>query len=124
MNWLAVACGGAIGACLRYSLALSFASYGFRFPIATFAANMLGCFLMGLGFVFIVEKALLSDVWRHFLLVGMLGAFTTYSTFSVEVLSLLTDHYWKTALAYWLGTAILSVLGAGLGVYVAKQLIS
>ncbi|WP_370978528.1 fluoride efflux transporter CrcB [Agaribacterium sp. ZY112] len=123
MNWLAVAMGGAIGACLRYGLALSFASAGFRFPVATFIANMGGCFLMGLGFIFIVEKAMLSDLWRHVLLIGMLGAFTTYSTFSVEVVSLLVDQYWKTAFLYWFGTAVLSVVSAAIGIGVAKQLI-
>jgi len=63
MNWIAVAVGGALGACLRYALALGFTPLDSRFPIATFTANALGSFLMGLGFILIVDIRI--DGYRH-----------------------------------------------------------
>lgn len=123
MNWIAVAAGGAIGACLRYSLAIGFAPLGFRFPVATFIANTLGSFLMGLGFVLIVERALLSDTWRHLLLVGLLGAFTTFSTFSIESYSLLKDELYKAAAIYMFASVLISLFSAAMGVALAKNFI-
>ena len=121
MNWLAVATGGAIGACFRYAFALMCAPLGVRFPLATFLANSIGCFLMGLGFVLIVERGLLNDVWRHLLLIGLLGAFTTFSTFSIESLSLLRDELYKTAALYVGASVIVSLLSASIGMFVAKN---
>jgi CrcB protein len=122
MNWIAVALGGAIGACCRYSLTLYFPFGETRFPWATFIANGLGCFIMGIGFVLLTERLMLSDSWRHFLLVGGLGAFTTYSTFAIEAVLLLQKQEFKLALAYVLGTLVTCLVGSILGVSLAKTL--
>jgi len=123
MNWIAVAVGGALGACLRYALALGFTPLDSRFPIATFTANALGSFLMGLGFILIVERAVLGDLWRHFLLIGLLGAFTTFSTFSIESLSLLKNELYLMAALYVLASVVMSLLFASMGIAIAKYFI-
>ena len=124
MSWLFVALGGACGASLRYFIALQFSPLTTKFPWGTFLANSLGCFFMGLGFLLIVEKALVPELWRHFLLVGLLGALTTFSTFSIEVLSLIQIHAWKYALVYVFASVFVSILSAALGLSVAKTIFS
>ncbi len=91
--WLAVAVGGALGALGRYGLSIWLApvSVG-RFPFPTLAANVLGCVLIGILHVLIVERALLPAIWRELLMIGVLGAFTTFSTFSIDTLGLWQNH--------------------------------
>ena len=93
MQWLAVALGGACGAVARYGVNLWLApvSVG-RFPFATLAVNVFGCAAIGVLHVLIVERALLPAVWRELLMVGMLGAFTTFSAFSIDTLGLWQNH--------------------------------
>ncbi|MFZ5654873.1 MAG: fluoride efflux transporter CrcB [Pseudomonadota bacterium] len=91
--WLAVAAGGALGALGRYGLSawLAPVSAG-RFPFATLLANVLGCALIGILHVLIVERALVPAVWRELLMIGVLGGFTTFSTFSIDTLGLWQNH--------------------------------
>lgn len=85
---LLVAAGGAIGATARYGFSLALINSAARFPFATLAVNILGSFLLGLLFAYSQQQAV-SESWRLFLGVGILGAFTTFSTFSVEVVVLI-----------------------------------
>lgn len=88
MSFLWVAMGGAIGASARYGVSLMLESSVGRFPFATLTVNILGSFLLGLLFA-INQHHSVADHWRLFIGVGVLGAFTTFSTFSVEVVSLM-----------------------------------
>lgn len=115
MAWIYVALGGAIGACSRYSLALLFANYGSRFPWATFVANGAGCFLMGLGFALIVEREFVNQDLRQLLLVGLLGALTTFSTFAIESLSLIQNQNYKLAIIYVAGSLLMSLCACFVG---------
>lgn len=85
---LLVAAGGALGASARYGVSLALINSAGRFPFATLTVNILGSFLLGLLFAYSQHTAI-SEGWRLFLAVGVLGAFTTFSTFSVEVVALL-----------------------------------
>jgi CrcB protein len=108
---LAVAGGGALGALGRYSLSLWLAPLEpGKLNYATLVANVIGSFLIGLAFVFIVEKWHLPPVFRHLLMVGFLGAFTTFSTFALEVLVLLQQGQTGGALAYIAASVLLSLL--------------
>lgn len=120
LNYIAVAIGGAMGAMGRYAISMAFIGHTSKFPIATFCANALGCLLMGLGFVIIVEKALLPEVWRCLLLVGGMGALTTFSTFSLELFSLVQSGHMKMALAYLVSSVVASLVGIVLGVSLAR----
>ena len=87
---LAIAAGGAVGSVLRYAVSTGvYSVLGRNFPYGTLAVNVIGSFLMGLLFVLMVERLDMSAVWRMAILVGFLGAFTTFSTFSIETVNLL-----------------------------------
>lgn len=90
MRWIAIAAGGALGAVLRYGLSgWVHGLAGTRFPWGTLAVNVTGSFLLGLGMAAALSHAG-NDLWgRHFWAIGVLGAFTTYSTFSYETVALL-----------------------------------
>ena len=87
---LSIAAGGAIGALLRFWFS-SGAHYllGKGFPYGTLLVNVLGSFIIGAVYVFMVERGQLSEDWRAFLIIGLLGAFTTFSTFSFETINLI-----------------------------------
>lgn len=88
LHFFCVAAGGAIGASGRYAIGLAMQSFGLRaFPFATLTVNILGSFLLGLLLAYGQQQSV-SETTRLFLGVGVLGAFTTFSTFSVEVVTL------------------------------------
>ena len=96
---LAIAAGGAVGSVLRYAVSTGvYSMLGRNFPYGTLAVNVIGSFLMGLLFVLMVERLDMSAVWRMAILVGFLGAFTTFSTFSIETVNLLQGGDFMRAL--------------------------
>jgi len=109
---LAVALGGASGALLRYGATLLTQRYlGQRFPWGTLLVNLMGCFLLGALLAWSSERSALSEPTRLFLTVGLLGAFTTFSTFGNETLELLRDGATAAALGY-VGVSLVCGLGA------------
>lgn len=120
---LAVALGGALGAVSRYWLMLWIGSLaGTRFPWGTAVVNVLGSVVIGVLYVLISERMLLSEQWRGLLVVGYLGAFTTFSTFSLDTLLLLQDGRWLPALGYVAGSVLLCLAGAWLGMLLMRAL--
>lgn len=111
MNLLAIGLGGALGALLRYGVS-GFVQKLFTslFPWGTLCVNLVGCFL--LGFLFqIFQNVVVSLEWRSFLLIGFLGAFTTFSTYSLETVNLLEEGEIKIAL---INLFLQNFLGIGL----------
>ncbi|MFP5304586.1 MAG: fluoride efflux transporter CrcB [Gammaproteobacteria bacterium] len=101
-QWLAVAVGGALGAVARFAVArVSTTLLGPAFPFGTLLVNVLGSFVAGLLYVRLIEQGIADGGLRALLIVGFLGAFTTFSAFSVETLRLLED--------VGLGSALLNV---------------
>ena len=89
---LAVALGGSIGAVSRYLVTnYIFIRWHCHWPWATFIVNAAGCLAMGFLMVLITEKGLLTPYWRLLLCVGFLGGLTTFSSFSYESLTLLSE---------------------------------
>ena len=122
MTWLAVALGGALGAMSRYWVYNAFLGWnGNRFPHATLAVNVLGSFLIGLAFVLLTERVQIGPEWRGFVTVGFLGAFTTFSTFSLDALGLMGQGHYGAALAYILGSVLLCLLAAAAGLGLARE---
>lgn len=115
MSWIFVAMGGAIGACARYGLGLAFKPQPGELPLATLTANVLGCFLMGVLFVVIVDRHWLPETLRPALMVGFLGALTTFSSFAIEALGLWQTHHSALAVGYVVLSIILCLCAVWLG---------
>ncbi|XOV88569.1 MAG: fluoride efflux transporter CrcB [Pseudomonadota bacterium] len=124
MNELvAIGLGGALGAVARHGVAhVCNLLFGTQFPYGTLVVNVVGSFLIGILFVLLVERALLPPVWRSVLIVGFLGAFTTFSTFSLQTLALFEEGRAGAALVYVGASVIVCVLAAALGLALARQL--
>ena len=120
---LFIALGGASGAVSRYLLANWVHSlWEGKLPMGTLLVNMVGSFAIGVVYVLLVERQLIHADWRGVLMVGFLGAFTTFSTFSLETISLLEAGHVVHALAYMLGSAVLCVVMAGLAIQLTRVL--
>lgn len=117
MSWLFVALGGAIGASGRYAISLWIAANSAsHFPWSTWLVNVIGSFLMGVVFVCVVEQQLLNGYWRQLLSIGLLGAFTTFSTFSLDALSLVNSGFWLQGLMYILSTVVVCFVAVAVAV--------
>ena len=120
---LAIAAGGAVGALLRYGVSTATHTYlGRAFPYGTLAVNVVGSLLMGLLFVLLVERSAAPPEWRAAILIGLLGAFTTFSTFSVETVGLMEEGRLGAALLNIAGSALLCVGACWIGLVLARKL--
>lgn len=120
---LAIGIGGAIGSLLRFWMSdwvHSFAGRGF--PYGTLTVNVLGCLAMGVLFVLLTERFSDNAVLRAGILIGVLGGFTTFSSFSIETFGLMEQGaYIKAALNMAL-SLVLCVGGTWIGVILGRQL--
>lgn len=123
MQWFAVAAGGALGALGRYGLNALVANYShLRFPLGTLLANLIGSILIGVMFVLILERGVLPPIWREFMMIGVLGAFTTFSTFSLDTISLWHNGEFLTAALYVLANVVLCLLFTFVAISLARML--
>ncbi|HIG66348.1 MAG TPA: fluoride efflux transporter CrcB [Porticoccaceae bacterium] len=121
MHWLAVALGGALGSMARYALSTwIFQVSSHKFPYATLTVNVLGSFVMGVLFVVIVEKAALPQEMRNLLMIGFIGAFTTFSTFSLDALGLWQNGHLFMAFIYTLATVILCIIAISSAIWLTR----
>jgi len=119
----AVAAGGAIGAVLRWLVASSVQRMaGGAFPWGTFAVNALGSLLLGFLFVWLIERSTAGELVRLAITVGFLGAFTTFSTYSLESVRLLQEGAFGMALGNVLGQVVVCLTLTWLGVQLARSL--
>lgn len=110
MNWFLVACGGAIGASARYALSLWFIKPHMLFPWATWSINLIGCTLAGVFFALSQAYPVLQQQARLLFMVGILGGFTTFSSFGLETFQLLRQGHSALALSYVVSSVMLGVL--------------
>ena len=113
---LLVAAGGAIGSVLRWWMSVAIQrSAPTTFPWGTFAVNALGSLAIGVLAGLVAARVLESHAARAFLVVGLLGGFTTFSAFSLESLGLIRDGRWILALAYAVGSVVIGIVAAAIG---------
>ena len=119
MTLLLVALGGALGSVLRYKIdGWVQAGAGGVFPWGILLVNVTGCFVAGLLMTVLLERTSVSDEVRTGLLVGVLGGYTTFSTFSLQSLDLADAGLW----GYVALNVLASVAGALLAVWLGQQL--
>lgn len=116
----AVAAGGAIGSAGRYGLAAALPHQPTDFPWATFITNAAGCFAIGVLMVVVAQVLPGRPLLRPFLGVGVLGGFTTFSTYALEIQRMVDAGARGTAMAYLAGTVIAALAAAYAGSRVTR----
>ena len=115
LQFAAVGVGAALGAWLRWGLLIWLNAKLPAFPLGTLASNLIGGYLVGLAVAFFGARADLPPEWRLFVITGMLGGLTTFSTYSAEVTDLLLRGAYGTAtalaLAHLAGSIVLTMAG-------------
>ena len=120
---LFIAGGGAIGAIARYGTSLGvYSVLGRSFPYGTLFVNVAGSFLMGVLSIMLLERMNLGPEWRAAILVGFLGSFTTFSTFSIETLNLIEQGDFNRALLNMGLSLVLCIMAVWFGVNLGRQI--
>jgi CrcB protein len=116
-SMIAVAIGGAIGASIRFGVN-QLTLHVLQVPLfwATLAVNVVGCFFMGMAFNYFNQPAMVSETMRLFITVGLLGALTTWSTFSMETVLMIQNDQIVKAIGYTLLTTVCCFMAFWLGV--------
>ncbi|WP_291355035.1 fluoride efflux transporter CrcB [Acinetobacter sp. UBA3106] len=123
MNWLLVALGGAVGASLRYGAGVLLFKPSSGFPWTTWWVNLCGCLLAGIFFAYSQKFPVLQNEARLFLMVGILGGFTTFSSFGLETFQLLKHGQIVLALGYVISSVIAGVMVLAWGFYLFQWLL-
>ena len=119
---LAIAAGGAVGSVLRFWMSTWVHSFAGRtFPYGTLTVNVVGCLAMGFLFVLFVDRLSDNNVLRAGILIGVLGGFTTFSSFSIETFNLIEQGAWVKAAANMTGSLLLCVGATWVGVILGRQ---
>lgn len=123
MSGVYVALGGALGTLLRFGLTGWVQGLtGGTFPWGTMTVNVVGSILLGFAVVWLGAAATSIEL-RQFVTIGMLGAFTTFSTFTYEAAALMQDRDWSAAAGYVFGNLVVGLFGVVLGIGLASYLL-
>ncbi|BEV45258.1 fluoride efflux transporter CrcB [Afipia carboxidovorans] len=122
MNYLLIFVGGGIGASLRHAVnELCVRLFGLGFPIGTFLINITGSLVMGLIAGYLAFKGAAAQPWRLFVMVGLLGGYTTFSSFSLDAVTLYERGARGAALGYVVGSVALGIIGLVAGLAVVRH---
>ncbi|WP_009633518.1 fluoride efflux transporter CrcB [Synechocystis sp. PCC 7509] len=123
-NPIAISLGAVSGALSRYYLNLWFVeSFGDSFPYGTFFINITGCFVMGLFFTLATETVItITPEVRLLIATGFLGSYTTFSTYGLDTVSLISAKRFVPALIYGVGSAIVGIISIKLGIEIVRWL--
>jgi CrcB protein len=126
LNILLVAVGGAFGSVMRYLTGVAGARLlGLKFPYGTLAVNVLGGLLMGVLIgILALRGGENQERWRIFIGVGVLGGYTTFSSFSLEMARMIEAKAWGQALGYSLGSVVVCVSMVFLGMFLMRKLLA
>jgi len=119
---LSIAIGGAFGAVARYLINVSPLSSVFdKFPLPTFVINITGSFLIGFLMIVFADKMEVSENLRMAIIVGFLGAFTTFSTFEMEIFGLMRERQLLIAFPYLFLSVMIGFFGVMAGVALGRR---
>ena len=123
MEYIWVGIGGFLGANARYIVSAQVAQrHGVGFPYGTGLINLTGAFLIGAIFTILTDRVVADPLWRQFIVVGFLGGYTTFSSYTFEAVALVQDGRWEAALVYVVGSNVLGLLACFLGIVIARAL--
>lgn len=123
MEFLWVGIGGFLGANARYILGHAVAQrLGLLFPYGTLIVNLTGAFLIGMVLTILTNRVVDDPVWRQLTIVGFLGGYTTFSSYTYEAVGLMQQGRWPAALLYVLASNVLGLLACFAGIWVTKML--
>lgn len=124
MDYLWVALGGGLGASARYAVGDWFVRrYGDGFPIGTFVVNVSGSLLIGVIVTLLIEQLDVDPLWRRFLVIGFLGGYTTFSSYTYEAFALADEGEWGRAALYVLGSNLVGLLACVSGVFLVRAFV-
>ncbi len=120
-DWLLIFIGGGIGSTMRYGLARAVALAGpVAFPLGTLGANVLASLLLGMLVAYTDSKFSIDPAWRLFMGIGICGGFSTFSTYSFELLEMIRGSQYMSAAAYAIASMVLCVAAIAAGILVFK----
>jgi CrcB protein len=124
MVWVAIAVGGALGSMARHGVSVVVAGRWptMRFPLATMVVNVAGCLVIGLLAGLIMSGRITPRLhWREFVFVGILGGFTTFSTFGLDTITLARSPSMMPALWNVIGQVVLGLLAVQVGILLTSR---
>ena len=120
-RYVMIALGGALGAIARYGVAATIqARVPAGFPWGTFVVNVSGCLVMGVATTLLTERLVVNPQWRYLVPIGFIGAYTTFSTFELELFRANTEGAWLIGGAYLVGSVAAGYVALWLGVILAR----
>lgn len=124
MNYvLVIALGGALGSVLRFLISKIIQNYyPYNFPLGIFTVNFIGCFLIGLLATLFLDRFNVSQAWRAFILIGFLGGFTTFSSFTIDAVNLLRKGVELQGVMYVFISVVFCLLATWMGIILANKL--
>jgi CrcB protein len=123
MQILLIAIFGALGCLARYFLSLKITQWvGNLFPYGILIVNVLGCFLIGFLAMLLIHRWQADIIWRTAVLIGFLGGFTTFSSFTFDTIQMMEQGAWLKAGTYILLSVVFCLLATFLGIFLGKAL--
>jgi CrcB protein len=121
MEYLWVGLGGGAGAIARFFIGKQIARvWGTSFPYATLTINLTGAFVIGIVLTLLMERLVADPMWRLLIVVGFLGGYTTFSSYTYEAMQLIEDGRWTSSLLYVGGSNLAGLLCCAAGMAIAR----
>jgi CrcB protein len=120
-NFLIISLGAIIGANLRYWVGgWAAGRFGVAFPYGNLIINLSGSFVLGIFMTLATERFLIDPRWRLFFAIGLLGSYTTFSSYTYESLTLMMNGQWLSGLLNLFGSSLLGGLAVAAGIYLGR----